>query len=180
MAKIVTREEILKDYPKNEQRDEHMDELFDSEVLILLSNEDHRRFPDYYCMITPTYDLEYLGIRIRDYAEVEEMDKCPIRPEFFHEYLYLGSFVYNTIGFIGSFITIYQYIKTHYQSNTIKFKNYIEINNIKKDKNKTVNNYYLCVPYNGRGSDINIEKELDDIKKELASINRKINEKDEN
>lgn len=159
MANIVTREEILKDYLGLG----NFDEYINSDILILptAGNNFNRIFYN----------------SLRDLPDIE-INICSATEKFLivdhlPEILYIGSFVFNTVGFIGSFITIYEHLKKYYRSHKIECDNYIEIENTNTDNTKTVNKYYLFHPYIGKASDINIEKELEEIKKELMILKKR-------
>jgi hypothetical protein len=106
-------------------------------------------------------------IEIKKYVPQEILDNC----EFVTQQAYFSD------DELKDTKCMFEYIKKHYGSRDIQLDRYIEIKNTTIDENnKTVNNYYLYIQYKGKASDIDVEKEIVDIKRELEDNKKKDND----
>lgn len=153
MAKIISREQLLADYPKIE----NVDELFDSDVLILPNDKIHGRFLNQRTTIP--------GLKTKAYHDPKEPLHSDLSANA-QQVFDLGEYVFSAINLAASLVTIMSCFKKDHEDREISFNNYIEIQNA-----KTINNY-LVHPYKGIASDIDPQNELADIKKELADIKK--------
>lgn len=143
MAKILSREEILEGYSKLD----NIDELFNSDVLILPNIKENGLFYN-----QPTY---FPGIQAKLYQDPKKPSTIRLSASII-EYLDFGSIVLLT-SLISNVIAIYQYVKGSYEDRNVQINFYIKIEN----------DGYLNSQYRGKASDIDIEKEINNIKKEI-------------